>query len=289
MTGRPDDTTFEEARRGLLGLAYRMLGSRADAEDAVQETFLRWQQAERDAVANPAAWLTTVCTRICLDLLKSHQRSRTLYVGEWLPEPVADLDGGSEDTAELAGSLSTAFLLLLERLTPRERAAYLLHDLFDASYADIARVLGLAEPACRKLVSRARQQVARSGVRHVTPIDRQRELLAAFQDAVATGRTERLAALMSEDVALHHDSGGKVPAVLHFLRGRAAVLDFIGSFLHQVWRDYAFDEIEVNGARGLRAVEHGRTTAVLSFAWDEAERLSGVFLVRNPDKLAGWS
>lgn len=283
-----DITSFEEARRGLLGLAYRMLGSRADAEDVVQDTFLRWQQADHRQIDNPAAWLTTVCTRRCLDLLKSHQRSRTDYVGEWLPEPVAEIAGG-EEAVTLASSLSMAFLLLLERLTPKERAAYLLHEIFDADYSDVARILDSSEPACRKLISRAREQVGRAQVRHVTPPARQQDLLQAFREALATGRTERLAALMREDVAIHHDSGGKVPAVLHYLRGRTPVLEFIGSFLHRAWRDYACREVLVNGTCGLELRAAGSPAAIVSFAWDDAGRASALFIVRNPDKLAGWS
>ena len=153
MTASDDPTPFESRRRHLLGLAYRILGSVAEAEDAVQDTFLRWRAADRDAIANPAAWLTTACTRRSLDLLKSARRTRVDYVGTWLPEPVRTAaEETPESSLELASSLSTAFLLLLERLSPKERAAYLLHEIFEQPYPDVAAALGLQEATCRKLV-----------------------------------------------------------------------------------------------------------------------------------------
>ena len=287
MAHDDDTTAFEEARPGLLALAYRMLGSRADAEDAVQDTYLRWHQAERAALDNPAAWLTTVCTRRCLDVLKSHQHSRVDYVGEWLPEPLEGREPGSAgDDPLLAASLSTAFLLMLERLTPRERAAYLLHEIFDTPYSDTARILGIAESACRKLVSRARGHVEQARVRHATPADRQNALLAAFHEAVDSGRTEHLSALFAADIAFRQDSGGKVPAVAHVLQGRDAVLEFVGTFLHRAWKDYAWTVIDLNGGRGALLGRDSKVEAALSLAFDEMGRASTIYLVRNPDKLA---
>lgn len=152
---------FESRRPFLIGLAYRILGSLADAEDAVQDTYIKWLNADRHSILNPAAWLTTVCTRRCLDLLRAAQQARVDYVGIWLPEPIQTAVAKTpEQTLELSSSLSTAFMLLLERLTPRERAAYLLHDIFDLPYADLAMTLGGEETACRKLVSRAREKLA---------------------------------------------------------------------------------------------------------------------------------
>lgn len=162
-----DGTAFFEARRRFLfGLAYRMLGTRADAEDAVQETFIKWLHADRGAIANPAAWLTSICTNLCVDMLRAAHRTRVDYVGSWLPEPIHTVaDDTPESRLELASSLTTAFLLVLERLTPKERAAYLLHEIFDTPYPDIAATLGMQESACRKL-SRGRARPsspARSG------------------------------------------------------------------------------------------------------------------------------
>lgn len=282
---RDDDLIFEQASPMLLGLAYRMLGSRADAEDAVQDTFLKWQNAERDKIENPAAWLTTICTRRCIDLLRSAHRTRVDYVGAWLPEPIqTPVDDSAENALSFASSLSTAFLLMLERLTPKERAAYLLHEIFDVPYPDVAKTLDMQESACRKLVSRARANIDRSEVRHVTPIDKQEQLLAAFEAAVAGGGTDRLATLLSDDIELRVDSGGKVPAVLDVLRGKAEVLAFIGR-LRQWWSDYQRSPSDINGGRGVVLRQDGAVTAAVSFAYDESGAATDIYITRNPDKL----
>src|SRR5262249_37637046 len=148
---------FEEARPALVALAYRILGSRADADDVVQDCFLKWVEADRAAIERPKAWLTTVCTRRCLDIVRSTDRKRVDYVGPWLPEPIHTATPAPD--VELASTLTTAFLLALERLSPKERAAYLLHDIFDQSYGDIAATLDLDQDACRQLVSRGRAHV----------------------------------------------------------------------------------------------------------------------------------
>ncbi|HEV7371538.1 RNA polymerase sigma factor SigJ [Arenibaculum sp.] len=282
-----DDRVFEEVRPTLLGLAYRILGSRADAEDAVQDTFLKWRTADRAAVENPAAWLTAACTRRCLDLLRSAHRSRVDYVGAWLPEPVhTAVENEAERRLDLASSLTTAFLLMLERLTPKERAAYLLHEIFDVPYAEVARTLEMQEPACRKLVSRAKAHVEQAKVRHATPVDRQEELLSAFQAAVAGGTTARLAALLSEEVRFSADGGGKVPTVLDVLQGKATVLALVADRLREWWAGYEWLRADINGGRGILLRKDGATVAALSFAYDEAGLVSDVFVMRNPDKLA---
>ena len=174
MLSRTDARIFEEARPKLLGLAYRILGSLADAEDAVQDTFLKWAEADRDAIESPLSWLTTICTRRCLDLLRAANRSRVNYVGAWLPEPIQKpIQDDAETNLDLATSLKTAFLLMLERLTPKERAAYLLHDIFEMPYAEIAETLDIREGACRKLVSRAKANIDQAKTRFTTPVERQ--------------------------------------------------------------------------------------------------------------------
>lgn len=285
--GQAGKDPFEDERRRLTGLAYRLLGSRAEAEDAVQDIFLRWRDADRGAVENPAAWLTTACTRRCLDLLKSARRRRVDYVGAWLPEPIhTAVEDSPEATVELASSLSTAFLLLLERLTPRERAAYLLHEIFERPYADVAAALGMQEAACRKLVSRAKAVVGRPTVRQAPPRDRQQALLAAFRDAIASGRTERFAAMLADDIALSADGGGRVTAVRDPVRGRADVLDFVSGPLRAYWSGYEWVPTEVNGGLGLLLVADGHLSAAVTFGFDEAGRVSGIFIMRNPDKLS---
>jgi len=288
---------FEQARPGLLGLAYRILGSRMDAEDAVQDTFLKWQANDRGDIDNPGAWLTTVCTRHCLDLLRSADRSRVEYVGPWLPEPVQTADDDAigaaspghaspEHAAALASSLTTAFLLALQRLTPKERAAYLLREIFDMPYPEVARTLDLQEPACRQLVARARAHIEQAKVRHATPPERQRRLLAAFGTAIATGSVDALAGLLSADVRLSADGGGKVSAARRVMHGPEEVLRFVQAGLHAWWKSGRLEEATINGHRGFLFRYGTDIDATVSFAYDEAGLLTDVFIMRNPDKLA---
>ena len=287
MPDRDDLGVFGRARPNLLGLAYRILGSRADAEDAVQDTFLKWRQADGGKIDNPAAWLTTICTRRCLDLLRAAHSSRVTYVGAWLPEPIhTPVEDDAESRLDLASSLTTAFLLLLERLTPKERAAYLLHEIFDVAYPEIAATLEMQETACRKLVSRAKANVDQAKVRQRIPLDRQDALLAAFQGAIASGATADLAALLSDDIRLTADGGGKAPAILEVLQGKAEVMAFVMGVLRQFWTALDWIPTDINGGRGAILREGAATIATLSFAYDEAGRASDVYIMRNPDKLA---
>lgn len=287
MPPSDDARLFAQSAPMLTGLAYRILGSRADAEDAVQDTFVKWQATDRGTIDNPGAWLTTACTRRCIDLLRSAHRTRVDYVGSWLPEPIhTEAAGQPEQQLSLASSLSTAFLLLLERLTPKERAAYLLHEIFDQPYADVARILDIEETACRKLVQRARGHVEQAKVRHVTPAEQQDQLLAAFETAISEGRTAPLAALLSEQITLRADGGGKVSAVAQALHGRDAVLGFIEQVLHPACRDDRWTFVDLNGARGVILERAGRIEAAVSFGYDEDDRLRDIFIMRNPDKLA---
>ncbi len=277
---------FEQARPALLGLAYRILGSHADAEDAVQDTFLKWQACERSDIANPSAWLATVCTRHCLDLLRHHDRARVDYIGTWLPEPLHTADEDApEQASALAASLTTAFVLALQRLTPKERAAYLLREIFDMGYPDVANTLELSEAACRQLVLRARAHIEQARVRHVTPEAQQRRLLSAFGTAIATGSVEALAALLSADVRLSADGGGKVAAARRVMRGPEEVLRFVQAGLHAWWVQSDLREAMLNGNYGLLQYEDGKVVAAVSFAYDEDGRLTDIFIVRNPDKL----
>ncbi len=287
MTPHDDAVLFEQARPNLLGLAYRILGSHADAEDAVQDTFLKWRDADHAAIENPGAWLTTACTRRCLDLLRSAHKTRVSYVGTWLPEPIlTTVDGDFEDASTLASSMSTAFLLMLERLTPKERAAYLLHEIFDVDYSEIARTLEIQEAACRKLVSRARDNIQQSQVRSVVPMRRQEQLLAAFEQAVATGSAGSFANMLSEDIRLSADGGGKVAAFGEVLEGKALVLDFITDKLHVWWPNYRKVPATINGNLGLLLQQEGATVGVVSFSYDAEGRMTGIYVMRNPDKLA---
>ncbi|WP_193369709.1 RNA polymerase sigma factor SigJ [Pelagibius marinus] len=277
--------TFEEARPALRGLAYRILGSLAEAEDAVQDTFLKWQAANQAEIENPPAWLTTVCTRRCLDLLKAADRARVDYVGTWLPEPLQT--ASAESPVELAASVTTAFLLLLDRLTPKERAAYLLREIFDQDYAEVAQTLRIQEAACRKLVSRAQAALRREEARRVAPPARQAELLDAFQLAVNSGATERLSALLADDIALSADGGGKATAASRVLRGRKEVLGFITKILGRSWPQWRQVRTEINGVLGLVIMEGDTIHASITFGFDEEGALSNIYIMRNPEKFGG--
>lgn len=283
-----DIKTFEEARPGLLGLAYRILGSRADAEDAVQDSFVKWAGTERATIENPSAWLTSICTRRCLDILRSAQRARVDYVGAWLPEPIhtpTEID--AEGRLELADSLTMAFLLVLERLTPKERAAYLLHDIFELPYAQIAETLEIRESTCRKLVSRAKANVEQARPRNAAPVERQDDLLDAFRTAITSGATAPLAALLADDVRLQADGGGKVRAIHRPLRGRDEVMTFLTAGLAAFWIEYDWVATAINGTRGFLLREGQTIVATVSFDFDDSGRAREIFIVRNPDKLSG--
>lgn len=279
---------FEQRRAFLLGLAYRILGSRTEAEDVVQELFIKWLEADRASIATPAAWLTTACTRHCIDLLRSAHTSRVDYIGTWLPEPIHTTHQHSpEHMHELASSLSTAFLLLLERLTPKERAAYLLYEIFDMDYAQVAEAIGVQEAACRKLVSRAKAGLGSGQIRYQPEPARQDQLLNAFHSAIASGSTASLTALLAEDVELCADGGGKASAIRETLFGINSVLEFIGQSLHTYWQTYEWLPTAINGAQGVIIKTDGELVASLSFGFDEAGRVNRIFIMRNPDKLAG--
>jgi RNA polymerase sigma-70 factor (ECF subfamily) len=284
MTDHEDIAVFEEARPRLLGLAYRILGSRADAEDAVQDIFVKWRTAEHGDIANPTAWLMTSCTRRCIDLLRAAHRSRVDYVGTWLPEPMHMLTADPADEA-LGSSLTTAFLLMLERLTPKERAAYLLHEIFDMDYPDIAQALDMNQAACRQLVSRAKGHVDDAKVRHTTPAARQEALLAAFESAISGGDTGALVAMLSDDIALSADGGGKVAAAPKTLQGKANVMGFFDLVLRKFWPQFRLEAADINGGRGFIVHNGDQVEATVSFAYDEAGRVSGIYIMRNPDKL----
>ena len=279
---RHDIETFEDARPALVGLAYRILGSRADAEDVVQDCFLKWVEADRAAIERPKAWLTTVCTRRCLDVARLADRKRVDYVGPWLPEPIQTAVPPPD--IELAGTLTTAFLLMLERLSPKERAAYLLHDIFEQAYGDIAAALDLGEDACRQLVTRARAHIDRGKTRYATPAETQDRLLHAFHSAVQTGDPAGLAALLSSDIRLTADGGGKAAAALRVIEGNDVTL-FIRR-VGEIWKGLDWRFVDMNGGRGAIISQDGVPLLAINFACDADERISDIFIMRNPDKLA---
>jgi RNA polymerase sigma-70 factor, ECF subfamily len=271
-------------RRRLLGLAYRMLGSRSDAEDIVQDAYLRF--ADADDVRNPEAFLVTVVTRLCLDRLKSARAQREIYVGPWLPEPVFDTDGlSSEAATELADDLSFALLLALDRLSPQERAAFLLHDVFEVPFSEIAAMIGRSEPACRQLATRARRAVRDERPAPAAAPDSHEHLLKAFLEAVASGDLSRLTGLLRDDAVAVTDGGGRKSAALNPLYGADKIARFfIGVAGKNAHRDIRIEPAMINGSIGALLYLDGELDHTLSVSID-GEKIAAVYLVRNPDKL----
>jgi RNA polymerase sigma-70 factor (ECF subfamily) len=277
---------FEQHRRRLRGIAYRMLGSGADAEDMVQEAYLRWHRAAPDEIRTPEAWLVTAVTRLCIDRLRQLRTEREAYVGPWLPEPlVAEAPPPADQAAELASDLSVAFIALLERLAPEERAAFLLREVFDSGYGDIAEILGKSEAACRQIVSRARKRVRAGRPRvRVSAVARTR-LLDALVQAIRSHDKAALVELLAEDATWTADGGGKAKAARKVIRG----VDRIARFALGVFRslgDLEFRVIGVNGEPGLALLRGGRPFAILSIRTD-GRRILDVYNIMNPEKLRG--
>jgi RNA polymerase sigma-70 factor (ECF subfamily) len=282
---RPHETDPLAPHRGrLLGLAYRMLGSRSDAEDAVQDAYIRFAGAQD--IRNPEAFLVTIVTRLCLDRLKSAKAQREIYVGPWLPEPVFDAEGLAADAAtELADDLSFALLLALDRLSPLERAAFLLHDVFDMPFADVARMIDRTEAACRQLATRARRAVKDARPAPATTPDSHAALLRAFGEAVASGDVSRLAGLLRADAIALTDGGGRKSAALNPIMGADKVARFfIGLANKNAGRDISIKPIMINGTVGALVYADGELDHSLSVAID-GERIAAIYIVRNPDKL----
>lgn len=278
------DEPFVEARPRLFGLAYRMLGSRADAEDVVQDAYLRWQTARPEQLRNPEAWLVTVVTRLSIDRLRAAKKERETYTGPWLPEPLVEEDETPERAAELAGDISMAFLMVLERLAPEERAVFLLRDVFDMDYPEVAQMLGKHEDACRQMLHRARERVRQDRPRfHVNP-DAHRRLLDRFVEASGSGDSEKLLALFADNVRMTGDGGGKVQAVLRVLEGAERVARFYSAISRLTAGRVSYRHMEINGEPGLLRFMDGRLEAAISLVTD-GTRILDIYTVRNPDKL----
>jgi RNA polymerase sigma-70 factor (ECF subfamily) len=287
MTDQHDEAvqTFEPHRRRLTGLAYRMLGSLSEAEDIVQEAYVRWHTAERGRVDNPQAYLSRTVARLCLDHLKSARARRETYVGPWLPEPIVDQAALSPDSAsELADDLSVALLMTLERLSPLERAAFLLHDVFDMEFADIAEVLDRSESACRQLAARARAHVSEERPRFRPSPDEVARLSDGFHRAVMSGDAAQFAELLAEDAVLYSDGGGKRLAALKPIHGRDKILRFIGGLSQKGQAPAALHRLPINGMPGFLFV--GLDGEIDTVALDIRDgAIAAIYAVRNPDKL----
>lgn len=282
----PRAATFQEQRRRLFAIAYRMLGSAAEAEDALQEAWLRYA-AEPASIDAPPAWLARVVTRICLDQLKSARVRRESYVGPWLPEPIAtDASGDGVDPE----SISVAFLLLLETLSPLERAVYLLHEVFDYRHAEVAEIVARDEATCRQLLHRAREAVKARRPRFRPSREAHQRLLGGFLGAIASGDVAGLRALLADDARSVSDGGGKVQAARRVVEGADAVARLLIGLARKVDPAGAFslEPIEVNGWPAVLLRQGGRPFEVMTIDTD-GERILGVYMQLNPDKLARLS
>jgi RNA polymerase sigma-70 factor, ECF subfamily len=278
MPDNRNDELFASYRPLLFSIAYRMLGSAMDAEDMVQEAYLRWQRAEVRSIEQPRAFLTTVITRLCIDQLRSAQEQRESYIGPWLPEPLLAAPGdGPGDSVADRESLSLAFLVMLERLSPIERAAFLLREVFAHGYDELARILETSEANARQLVSRARRKLdglRADKLRFAAVPEQQASLALQFVQAIGSGDVNRVLSLLAPDVAMVADGGGKVAAARRPINiNRMAPPDTSGAFL---W---------VNGSRAL-AIYEGEVATILLVPVVEGDRITTVYAMRNPDKLA---
>jgi len=275
--------TFEENRPLLFSIAYRMLGSVMEAEDLVQESYLRYMATDVERVQSPKAYLSTVVTRLCLDQLKSARHKREAYFGPWLPEPLPTVDAPEELLARHE-SISMAFLLLLETLSPVERAVFLLREVFEYPYGAIADIVGKEEANCRQLYTRAKKHLQSGAPRFPTSPEEQQSFILKLTQALERDDSEQFAALLAEDVELQSDGGGKASAATHPLYGRQTVMRFIIGLHHKRPPNTAIEISEVNGAPALFIRIDGRLDSVMSMEI-EPTGIRAIRIVRNPEKL----
>ena len=301
--GRPDPglSAIMSERRQLINLAYRLLGSLAEAEDAVQETYARWyalSRQQREAIESPGAWLTTVASRICLDLLRSARVRRERYVGEWLPEPLpgpadwvtgrpGEMTADPADRVTLDESVSMAFLVVLESMTPAERVALILHDVFGYSFAEVAEVVGRTPAACRQLASSARRRI-RASQPPTTPAARQARIVRDFKRAWQARDIDALIGLLDPDATATGDGGGLVSAELRPVEGAGQIARFFVNLAIKAPPDITILERTVNGQPGMVAQLDGVTVAVYAFDIT-GDRIKHIWAVLNPDKLRPWT
>jgi RNA polymerase sigma factor (sigma-70 family) len=302
MTAPPPDpglAAIISERHQLINVAYRLLGSLAEAEDAVQETYARWYAltpAQRDAIESPGAWLTTVASRICLDQLGSARARRERYVGTWIPEPLPEpaewVSGGTGAAADPADritldeSVSMAFLVVLESMTPAERVAFILHDVFGYPFAEIAGIVGRTPAACRQLASSGRRR-SRAAHRPAAPTARQSALVRDFGKAWQASDIAALVALLDPDAVITSDGGGQATAARHPVEGAGLVSRFLAGIAAHA-DDLTVIERTVNGQPGLIAQRGGTTVTVLAFGID-GDRITRIWAIRNPVKLRAWT
>ncbi|MET3913623.1 RNA polymerase sigma-70 factor (TIGR02957 family) [Variovorax sp. OAS795] len=283
-----DDATlaFDSHRRRLQGIAYRMLGSVAEAEEVVQDAWLRWHEADKASLGSAEAWLVTVVTRLSIDRLRAAKVQREHYIGAWMPEPtLTEPPDTPEESLERADNISVAFLAVLERLAPEARAAFLMREVFDADYDEVALTLGKSEAACRQLVHRAKAQLQEARPRYPVPRETHQRLLRAFADAAARGSLQDLKALMAEEAELIGDGGGKVQTFSKVLRGSQRLAQLYFSLWRRMGAAVRMELAEINGEPGLLRFVDGELESAQTFEI-EGERIVRIRVQRNPDKLA---
>jgi RNA polymerase sigma-70 factor (ECF subfamily) len=280
-----NEVTFEPYRPLLFSIAYRMLGSASEAEDVVQDAWLRARQDDRADVRSPRAYLTTIVTRLCLDHLRSAERTRMEYPGPWLPEPLAE---PNQESAELASSLTTAFLVMLEQLGPTERAVFLLREVFEFEFDDIAKTVGKSEANTRQILTRARGRLRDPRPRFTASRRESEKIVRQFRHACVTGSVDELMAVLHADATLVSDGGGKAAAATRPVLGAVRVMKFVLGLAGKMhWSESDFQLVTINGAPGLllRHPIAGDGTYSFDIA---GERIRTIFVMRNPDKLRGF-
>jgi RNA polymerase sigma-70 factor (ECF subfamily) len=276
---------FLDVRALLLSISYRMLGSMSEAEDIVQEAYVRWRAAPRETVNSPRAYLSTIVTRLCIDRLRTAKEARETYVGPWLPEPILSaVQPGPEETIELAESLSIAFLVLLESLSPLERAVFLLRRVFEFEYTEIAEVVGRSEAACRQLVSRAARRLGEGASRSPADLARAGELASRFLAACATGDLASLLSLLTDDAVVIADGGGRARAARQPIVGKIKVATYMIGISKMATSITGVVPSTINGRPGFVFLEGARVDSVLALDIS-SEGIRGVHIVVNPDKL----
>jgi RNA polymerase sigma-70 factor, ECF subfamily len=276
---------FNHHRPLLFAIAYRMLGTATDAEDMVQETFLRWHQTARERVRSAKTYLTAIVTRLCIDRLRSARVQRERYVGTWLPEPIlTQQSNNSTDLMELADSLSIAFLTVLERLSPIERAVFLLRDVFEFEYEEIGLMVDKSPANCRQIFRRAKQHLADERPRFPVSRSQQEQITDQFLDASVKGNLQDLLLLLAKDVTFLSDGGGQVVAALKPLHGATKVARFLLAVYRKWLGDASFHLIEINGQPGIITCFGDRIHGVMTFEIVD-NYIQSIYSVRNPDKL----
>jgi RNA polymerase sigma-70 factor, ECF subfamily len=280
---------FDDHRPQLFGIAYRMLGTVMDAEDVMQDAWVRYQALETPP-ENPPAYLRKIVTNLSLDRLKSARAQREQYIGEWLPEPVLTSDDSPIDSVQRAESISMALLVVLESLSPLERAVFILRDVFDYEYAEIALTLERSESACRKLLSRAREHIQKSRPRFDVPQEVHDRLVNQFIKAAQQGNMQGVVSLLADDAVLYSDGGGVVSAATRPLHGRDTILVFLSGLYAKMRRDgnnFTFEPMQLNGQMGLLIRDTaGQITMAVTFEADSTS-ITAIRLVLNPVKLRG--